>query len=289
MNSGQYHHRPQMQGLPSDFQYDGNSASSYQPTSQMPSFDGLPRIQPDQQLLGVWPPSFNNYNLVATSTMPSTQASTEWAPSSQVVSMYGNHTGNDYQYYTGSSNLDCSQVGTFSRNHSALVPRSTGDWMDYGSRLLDGNDLSATGFEPSSYLLEPTREAPKAFGISYGYQDTSRDLARLSISGSPKMEEDMLDHEPYPYHGLPSGNPANEDSDNSLQSSREMTAVDLEDNSADEPYAKLIHRALMSAPGHAMVLQEIYQWFRDNTTKGSSDTKGWMNSIRHNLSMNAVR
>ncbi|KUJ24529.1 winged helix DNA-binding domain-containing protein, partial [Mollisia scopiformis] len=52
-------------------------------------------------------------------------------------------------------------------------------------------------------------------------------------------------------------------------------------------YAKLIYRALMSAPNHSMVLQEIYQWFRDNTAKGASDGKGWMNSIRHNLSMNA--
>jgi hypothetical protein len=79
-----------------------------------------------------------------------------------------------------------------------------------------------------------------------------------------------------------------EGSDDSGGSSREMTAVEFDDLGPDEPYAKLIYRALMSAPNHSMVLQEIYQWFRDNTTKGSSDSKGWMNSIRHNLSMNAV-
>lgn len=54
----------------------------------------------------------------------------------------------------------------------------------------------------------------------------------------------------------------------------------------EEPYAKLIHRALMQAPGHSMALQEIYRWFEENTEKASSTGSGWRNSIRHNLSMN---
>jgi hypothetical protein len=57
---------------------------------------------------------------------------------------------------------------------------------------------------------------------------------------------------------------------------------------AEEPYAKLIHRALMEAPNHVLHLQEIYQWFLRNTDKGKSGGTGWRNSIRHNLSMNAV-
>ncbi|KAI5865832.1 hypothetical protein GGS23DRAFT_616947 [Durotheca rogersii] len=54
----------------------------------------------------------------------------------------------------------------------------------------------------------------------------------------------------------------------------------------EEPYAVLIHRAFMSRETHAMTLQELYQWFRENTDKGKSENKGWQNSIRHNLSMN---
>lgn len=61
-----------------------------------------------------------------------------------------------------------------------------------------------------------------------------------------------------------------------------------ESSQTDIPYAQLIFRAFMSRENHAMTLQEIYEWFRQNTDKARGDTKGWMNSIRHNLSMNQV-
>ena len=65
---------------------------------------------------------------------------------------------------------------------------------------------------------------------------------------------------------------------------------DGDGNSNSEPYAQLIFRALKSAPGHRMVLKEIYEWFAKNTDKAkTSSSKGWQNSIRHNLSMNGVR
>lgn len=57
---------------------------------------------------------------------------------------------------------------------------------------------------------------------------------------------------------------------------------------ADPPYSKLIERALLSAPDMKLPLQKIYNWFEQNTTKGREGSKGWQNSIRHNLSMNAV-
>jgi hypothetical protein len=58
---------------------------------------------------------------------------------------------------------------------------------------------------------------------------------------------------------------------------------------SDEPYAQLIYKAFMSRHDKSMTLQEIYQWFRENTDKTKSEGKGWQNSIRHNLSMNGVR
>ncbi|GKT42892.1 forkhead box protein J2 [Colletotrichum spaethianum] len=60
-----------------------------------------------------------------------------------------------------------------------------------------------------------------------------------------------------------------------------------ENASGEEPYAKLIHKALKDAPDHAMTLQELYKWFKDNTDKPrKAEGTGWQNSIRHNLSMN---
>ena len=62
-----------------------------------------------------------------------------------------------------------------------------------------------------------------------------------------------------------------------------------DDYESSEPYAKLIWRALIGAPGHGMVLKEIYEWFTENTDKARrGGGKGWQNSIRHNLSMNGV-
>lgn len=55
------------------------------------------------------------------------------------------------------------------------------------------------------------------------------------------------------------------------------------------PYAVLIYEALMSVPSHKMVLSEIYDYFRNHFPGfRRSKGRGWMNSIRHNLSMNGV-
>jgi hypothetical protein len=68
----------------------------------------------------------------------------------------------------------------------------------------------------------------------------------------------------------------------------QTTATDADFDTPSEPYAVLIFKALRSAPGHRMVLKEIYAWFENNTDKAKGASKGWQNSIRHNLSMNGV-
>ena len=52
------------------------------------------------------------------------------------------------------------------------------------------------------------------------------------------------------------------------------------------PYWQLIYKALTR--NQAMSVQDIYKWFENNTDAMSSGS-GWKNSIRYNLSMNAVR
>ncbi|KAF7588037.1 hypothetical protein BBP40_006227 [Aspergillus hancockii] len=61
-----------------------------------------------------------------------------------------------------------------------------------------------------------------------------------------------------------------------------------EEANADSPYSLLIYKALRTAKGMKLPLQGIYNWFENNTEKGRDrNSKGWRNSIRHNLSMNA--
>ena len=68
-----------------------------------------------------------------------------------------------------------------------------------------------------------------------------------------------------------------------------QVASELEEDLDNEPYARLIFRALMSAPRHRMVLKDIYEWFEKHTNKARDPkSRGWQNSIRHNLSMNGV-
>ncbi|KAJ4412114.1 hypothetical protein N0V82_008825 [Gnomoniopsis sp. IMI 355080] len=66
------------------------------------------------------------------------------------------------------------------------------------------------------------------------------------------------------------------------------SSMEAPGSKVDEPYAQLIYRAFISRPNKSMTLQDIYQWFRENTDKSKSEGKGWQNSIRHNLSMNGA-
>ncbi|RMZ78394.1 hypothetical protein DV738_g3897, partial [Chaetothyriales sp. CBS 135597] len=74
-----------------------------------------------------------------------------------------------------------------------------------------------------------------------------------------------------------------------LEQDQDLDCEEDEDGQGGKPYARLIYEALLEAPGHRMMLRDIYDWFEKNTTKPrESGTNGWQNSIRHNLSMNHV-
>ncbi|PWY80007.1 hypothetical protein BO83DRAFT_201083 [Aspergillus eucalypticola CBS 122712] len=70
--------------------------------------------------------------------------------------------------------------------------------------------------------------------------------------------------------------------------SLKLETPDSPDNIDDKPYSKLIEMALKTNPEKKLSLQGIYNWFEQNTAKGRDlSSKGWQNSVRHNLSMNA--
>jgi hypothetical protein len=258
----------------------------------MLSFDGLPRTQPNHQFTNTWSSNTPLNNFIS-NPMRVSQSTTQWNAQPHSLTKFDDQSANDYYDYSTVTQGNEGH-GSFPRSLSHVdVPRT---WpLPYEPTMAyDGSGTSKT-YEPSAYMIQPIKnnsEATLAFGPGLGYnaQESPRDFARLSISLSPKMEEGTLGSgEPSLDKSPGFFDLSRESSNDSGDSSQDIPVGDVEDYGAGEPYAKLIHRALMSAPNHSMVLQEIYQWFRDHTAKGSSDTKGWMNSIRHNLSMNAVR
>jgi hypothetical protein len=116
------------------------------------------------------------------------------------------------------------------------------------------------------------------------------DLGWLGIRHSPTIGNQTSRDSPLAFTSTPalvdtSSSKASDDGDGD---SGDGNLSAPEGRISDAPYAKLIYKALMEAPNHSMILQDIYQWFIDNTDKGNSASTGWRNSIRHNLSMNAV-
>jgi hypothetical protein len=129
------------------------------------------------------------------------------------------------------------------------------------------HDLSAMS-DPgmNDHLMQMSDEYEHHYGAHIkqeshgGYQSPYSDMTRAS---TPNDEPPRYSHESY---------------------GAEEGIVDKE-----QPYAQLIYQALLGAEGHTMILRDIYEWFKKHTDKASaSETKGWQNSIRHNLSMNGV-
>jgi hypothetical protein len=275
-----------------NFHYTENPNPSLQTVHRILPFDGLPQTESDQNFVT---PTSSTPNIVSSnysldSQLSISQAPLAWADSNQMASNFEDQHTNGYYGY--SPNIASNMPdGSFIRAVNLEAPR----WMPDSMGVHSDNNMLPDGYEPSFYMTDPDKSDAQMSlstrsNMNYNApMDNPRDFSRLSINTSPQMERDITGRRTLFDNPSPFRLPSSETSEDGGNSSREMTAVEGEEPATDEPYAKLIYRALMSAPNHSMVLQEIYQWFRENTVKGSSDTKGWMNSIRHNLSMNAVR
>jgi hypothetical protein len=127
-------------------------------------------------------------------------------------------------------------------------------------------------------------------GIENVFLDSPADFEQSSLSHSPTLGKPKAINTFSDFQGTPAlvDISSSKASDDGEADSKDGNLPPAEGRISDAPYAKLIYKALMEAPNHSMVLQDIYQWFIDNTKKGSSASTGWRNSIRHNLSMNAV-
>jgi hypothetical protein len=292
MNLEQHRHQPQSHSLPTGFQHGKSPVIPKQSPQRMIPFDGFSRAQADQHFVvnsSASPLPTQDYSITGPMTgLP--QSTTLWSNQTVTPLNYSDHTTNSY--YEGPATMtENDHHNNFVRgNYFSDIPRT---WASYDPQILNDSNVMMEQLEPSFYTIdEDSKGIPTSPAVSVlefnDHSDTQR-YSQIGLSQSPKMEVDITASS----HGnlnesTQFGLQPNDDFDDGGPMPREMTTIDVDDHAADEPYAKLIHRALMSAPNHSMILQEIYQWFRNNTTKGSADSKGWMNSIRHNLSMNAV-
>ncbi|CAL3972368.1 unnamed protein product [Diplocarpon coronariae] len=302
MNPGQYQCHPPMPGLLSDdFQYDHDLdhdlVLSGQATLPMFSCDGLPRTSA-QHLMNSASASNHlstDYDLFQSTSM--SHPSIPWADPNQSPRTF---EGSSNSYYANGS------TNSPGNGHNDSFLRDSGfqqapRFVPSMFSLNDNNTSFDGSFVPASYGLgsnrfglpnSPVMKSP----LENQHLINARDLRCMSISQSPipKMEQDDSKVDFSAFERPPHFRLSSSETSDEGNTSREMTAAEVDehgeqtDPNPDEPYAKLIYRALMSRPDHSMVLQEIYQWFRDHTQKGGTDSKGWMNSIRHNLSMNAA-
>ncbi|KAF2237246.1 hypothetical protein EV356DRAFT_574403 [Viridothelium virens] len=149
-------------------------------------------------------------------------------------------------------------------------------------------------FPPSCYELDSPQppqlsslnatQSPKAAQVLKEGASQPDELAVASFSGGPFST--MPPQSQYSSNNFDTQSTMLVEPDEDFVASREPTP---DSEMKEEPYAKKIHRCLISAPGHTMVLRDIYEWFIQNTEKCKEpDASAWKNSIRHNLSMNAA-
>lgn len=140
----------------------------------------------------------------------------------------------------------------------------------------------------SNLSLSPPQQARGHTGLSGRY------VAASGSTASQQGFEDLGTFETPCPQTLGTASPGEAESSYQQEDEKQKPYDECDDSDGDgsvhcEPYAQLIFRALKNAPGHAMVLKDIYRWFERNTDKARKSSKGWQNSIRHNLSMNGVR
>lgn len=164
------------------------------------------------------------------------------------------------QYYP----QDRSDIRSFQPFHGMTEPR-----------LMISRGINYTLSQPMPRSMEYQVPVPT---YSSGFVSPTTTSPSLSFMSSPGQ------HYPHPVWPRSTLTPPPEDNAASM-----IDDAEEKEEPYDRPYAQLIYAALLQAPGHRMLLRDIYDWFVQNTKKPrESGTNGWQNSIRHNLSMNQV-
>ncbi|PGH09259.1 hypothetical protein GX51_00701 [Blastomyces parvus] len=205
----------------------------------------------------------------------------------------------DSNYTNYASNLD-------SRSYSLLVEDTAAESPLTASRF--SQNCAAAGSQNFRQSLSYP-ELPPTYGenmpilpVQFHDEQSTPSHQQFTFSNLRELSMERLSPNHggagFPWSPEPSRLSSPSERSNNVQFSPEPTTASIghnmsdgetDDEKPDEPYSKLIWRALQSVPDNKMALKEIYEWFEKNTKKArNSDSKGWQNSIRHNLSMNAA-
>ncbi|KAJ5590509.1 hypothetical protein N7450_004481 [Penicillium hetheringtonii] len=150
--------------------------------------------------------------------------------------------------------------------------------------------LVNAGYNPHSVLTTSKAQDGTMSMVFFNLRSTNPMVFTISPGISPMSENSTQSSHQSPSRSLHSISPTNTTVTNLVgRDSSPRTSISEEDPIAEPPYSALIYDSLKDAPERKRTLQEIYEWFKTNTHKDKDPTsKGWQNSIRHNLSMNAV-
>ncbi|EUC42789.1 hypothetical protein COCMIDRAFT_102605 [Bipolaris oryzae ATCC 44560] len=194
--------------------------------------------------------------------------------------------GHGYHYPQHGMSYESNYKLTCPAQYSAATcPRSYNAFNSSGLP----HDLSVPdSFPPNAYHIEPPKHHdamdPSDHEIKSQLMQLSNDYDHPQYPCPIKVED--YNHYQSPYSHPAQGSAPH---DKTLRHTRDPDTGDAGIFDREQPYAQLIYRALLNAPNHTMILRDIYDWFRKNTDRASSsETKGWQNSIRHNLSMNGA-
>lgn len=269
---------------PGDVVHDTTCLSSQRPLSATQETGGysLPKTDTHSNTGSPYGVDLHTLNYSLNRSMQRPQEFTGW-------SVREDPTFSQYTYGDSDVNYGFPMNSSQGVEDDPFVPRTT---YPCDPRVIFSQNLDET---PYDYPRDLQRQDHYALFSTYGDPPDQHQFSRLSISNSPAGQQDYIrsrSSSRYPspsihglYNGTSNGGDGGGDDDDGDGLLEQVDGAEL---SSDEPYAKLIYRALKDAPNHAMVLKDIYQWFERHTDKAKSPSKGWQNSIRHNLSMNGV-
>ena len=260
-------------------------------TSTVNNFEGHQQSQFDQYLATCAAPISNTASGSGQFLPPSSSLPPHMGWSGRQDTVYQLSPNEQYYHLPSIKNEESfqDQFGGVADGHLPYM----GFWP-YGHSPKSAQSFHIDNSMTFEFQTFPSREAcfndmQRAQTVSYAFQKGAAELAE-NISQSPTAESNCFasSRSASEYPSEVTECPVSITLAKPKKDNMKGSALAAERRTSEEPYAKLIYRALLSTPNHSMVLQEIYQWFLENTNKGKSMSTGWRNSIRHNLSMNAV-